>query len=257
MRCTGVGGTGVRIGVAVYYRTNPEFCLCEFYDRHNSAYLLSTLAGSAPAEILVDSLVEGSSIPHQIARHMDSYIQRGLPGSFQETAGMAFLCEHVAAPYASVVEDVRSRPLAVAALHAVVQFLAVTDRVIFRPHSAKVVYMGLDGTVHMDASTISCLELVDGRRGAPAHAVAASLGERKGCSLLKTIDATVTRGGHRLLRSNLVQPPLDLDIIRARQAAAQELSRSPELAELVQESLSTCSDFDRLLAVLVSDSVRQ
>lgn len=50
------------------------------------------------------------------------------------------------------------------------------------------------------------------------------------------IDETLTSGGGRLLRSNLLQPSADQEIINQRLDAVEELLENPQVSSLVSSS---------------------
>jgi DNA mismatch repair protein MutS len=76
-----------------------------------------------------------------------------------------------------------------------------------------------------------------------------SQGTRKG-SLLEAMDGTTTAPGARLLEQYLMEPPLELKTLEARQAAVGEWLEAPGLASEIQEYLRGVRDLPRILGRL-------
>ena len=75
-------------------------------------------------------------------------------------------------------------------------------------------------------------------------------GGRKTGTLLATVDKTLTAAGGRMLARWLASPLLDLDAIRARHDAVEELSQALVLREELSERLRRVLDVERLLGRL-------
>ena len=88
----------------------------------------------------------------------------------------------------------------------------------------------------LDASTITNLELVQ-----------AMDGNRKG-SLLSLIDQTRTSMGGRLLKSWLLAPLRDLDLLRQRQDAVERLGADIRAHDRIAQKLSLIHDLERLVS---------
>ena len=89
----------------------------------------------------------------------------------------------------------------------------------------------------MDDTTIRNLELVRSLRS----------GTEEG-SLLETIRRTETAGGARLLRSAILRPLTDVEAIRLRQDATEELYGDVRLREKLGEALRGVPDVERLVS---------
>ena len=102
-------------------------------------------------------------------------------------------------------------------------------------HLARPVVRRADAFLWLDDMTRRNLELVE-----PLRAGA------RGCTLLETIDATVTPMGARLLRQWLLSPLRDRDAIRARLDAVEVLVRDGRGRARVREALDGIRDLERL-----------
>lgn len=93
-----------------------------------------------------------------------------------------------------------------------------------------------DKTMDLDAATIRNLELVEtpfeGRKN----------------SLLSVIDHTLSAGGSRLLRSWILSPLRDIEMIKSRQKAVEAISKSAEISGGIKSLLKGMPDLERLAA---------
>ena len=102
-------------------------------------------------------------------------------------------------------------------------------------HLARPAVRRADAFLWLDDMTRRNLELVE-----PLRAGA------RGCTLLETIDATVTPMGARLLRQWLLSPLRDLEAIRGRLDAVEVLVRDGRGRARVREALDGIRDLERL-----------
>ncbi len=127
------------------------------------------------------------------------------------------------------------RPKAVAAAGALVQYLRDTQKADLA-HVRAIAYRDKSDGLLIDATTLRHLEVVSSTEGT-----------REG-SLLGVLDATVTSMGARLLRAWLLKPLVDLDAIRDRLDAVEDLAfRAIERGRL-REALETVHDVERLVS---------
>ncbi|KAJ1358407.1 hypothetical protein KIN20_016825 [Parelaphostrongylus tenuis] len=70
-------------------------------------------------------------------------------------------------------------------------------------------------------------------------------------SLLTVIDETLTSGGSRLLRSNLLQPSTNEDVIEQRLDAVEELVNNPHVVEKLRQLLDNTCNLDHFFNVFV------
>lgn len=127
------------------------------------------------------------------------------------------------------------RPLATAAAGAALHYLR-SNQISDLAHIVDLVTYDLAAYMTLDEVTRRNLELTQTLRD----------GRRKG-SLLDVLDCTLTAMGRRMLRRWLIQPLLDLDEIRARQVAVDELIvQALERADL-RATLDGVYDVERLV----------
>ncbi len=103
------------------------------------------------------------------------------------------------------------------------------------PHLGRPTVRRADGHLWLDEMTRRNLELAE-----PLRAGA------RGCTLLETLDATVTPMGGRLLRQWLVSPLADVEAINLRLDAVETLVRDSRGRERLREALDGVRDLERL-----------
>jgi DNA mismatch repair protein MutS len=128
-------------------------------------------------------------------------------------------------------------PLLVQAAAEALAYLQETQRSLAQ-HVVHVQVEQASRQLFLDPSAVRNLELFRGPDG------------RKTGTLLSVVDRTLTAAGGRLLARWLAAPLLELDSIRARQDAVEELSQAAVLREEVGDKLRSVLDIERLLGRL-------
>lgn len=106
--------------------------------------------------------------------------------------------------------------------------------VVFRENSLHVKYSQAADTMGLDRSTITSLELLQNIRNT------------KGTSstLFGLLNNMLTPQGRRLIRSTLLQPSTNKDVITARHEAVEELSSNEDLFTEARKSLKRLFHID-------------
>jgi DNA mismatch repair protein MutS len=129
-------------------------------------------------------------------------------------------------------------PLGLSAAAAALAYLADTQRAA-PAHVDRISRLATDGVLLLDEATRANLEVERTLQG----------GKRKG-SLLGLLDRSVTAPGGRLLAEWLRYPLTDVEAIRARLDAVEELAGSSVLREDLAAALRPVADAERLLGRL-------
>jgi DNA mismatch repair protein MutS len=217
-------------GLAAIDHTTGEFIIAEFTD---PAQLLDELARISPSEIIIPD--------HQIGDFSENH-PHALPYD-----GYTFLPEHA-------VDLVKSHfnvhsldgfgcanlHAASAAAGAALHYLTTQLR---RPceHLNPPRLLENDKHVLIDQASQRNLDLIDSRSG-PKH------------TLLAVLDRTQTPMGARLLRSWLLHPLRDIEILTARQNTIAALLAEPFLLSKARESLKNIRDIERTTSRLSQNS---
>jgi DNA mismatch repair protein MSH4 len=96
----------------------------------------------------------------------------------------------------------------------------------FSLHSLRIKYQPSEGTMMIDLSTIQSLELIQNLQNAKS----------KDC-LFGLLNKTLTPMGSRYLRSNLLQPSTDPEILKGRYDAVEELTLKEEMFHAVKQGV--------------------
>lgn len=106
--------------------------------------------------------------------------------------------------------------------------------VIFRENSLRITYKQPADTMGLDRSTITSLEIFQNIRNAKNSTL----------TLFGLLNHTLTPQGRRMVRSALLQPSTNKDVITMRHEAVEELSSNEDLFTEVRSSLKQLLHID-------------
>ena len=129
------------------------------------------------------------------------------------------------------------KPAAAAAAGAILYYVRSTQRGTLE-HVDRIGFYERQNCMVLDAVTVRNLELIE-----PLFA-----GTDAGVTLFRSIDATVTPMGKRLLRSWMLRPSIDLSEINARQDAVAIEVKDTVAREELRRALDGVLDLERLLS---------
>lgn len=217
-------------GLAAIDHTTGEFIIAEFTD---PAQLLDELARISPSEIIIpDHQIADFSADHPHALPYDGYTFLPehavdlLKSHFNVHSLDGFGCANLHAASAA----------AGAALHYLVTQLRRPCEHLNPPR-----LLENDKHVLIDQASQRNLDLIESRSG-PKH------------TLLAVLDRTQTPMGGRLLRSWLLHPLRDIEILTARQNTIAALLAEPFLLSKARESLKNIRDIERTTSRLSQNS---
>src|SRR2546430_6336929 len=130
-----------------------------------------------------------------------------------------------------------TRPAAATAAGAILHYVRSTQRGTL-DHVDRIGFYDRQDCLVLDAVTVRNLELVEPLFSGTAAEV----------TLFRTLDATLTPMGKRLLRSWLLRPSINLAEIQARQDAVAEAARGTIQREELRGQLKGVLDLERLLS---------
>lgn len=93
-------------------------------------------------------------------------------------------------------------------------------------HSLRIKYEPSEGSMMIDLSTIQSLELIQNLQDAKSRAC-----------LFGLLNETLTPMGARLLRSNLLQPSTEVEVIKKRYDAVEELTTKEEMFHAARQGI--------------------
>ncbi|KAM9466550.1 mutS protein homolog 4 [Clarias gariepinus] len=233
------------IGMASINTRSPELVLSQFADTGTYAKVITKLHILVPLEILMpDTASEkghGTKLYNLITENFSSIaftaIQRKY---FNERKGLEYIQQLCAPEFNTVLMDVQTKYYCLAAAAALLKYLEFIQNSVYAPKSLKVSFTGSEKTAMIDAVSARNLELVINNRD-----------HRSEHTLLEVLNYTKTPGGERRLRSNILEPLLDVDTINTRLDTIQELLQSEELFFGLKNAITQFLDIDQLLSALV------
>ncbi len=246
-----VAQTGDRAGFAALDLSTGEFRATEFQGADAAKRIQEEIQQLRPKEVLY-----GSSAPlfERGGRRQDPFGDGSSTRPDRPTGGSGFaetpLDDWIFAPDHSIplLENhfgvlslegfgLSGKPAAAAAAGAILYYVRSTQRGTLS-HVDRIGFYERQTCLVLDAVTVRNLELIE-----PLFA-----GADSGVTLFRSIDATVTPMGKRLLRSWLLRPSIDLAEINARLDAVESQVKETIAREELRRALDGILDLERLLS---------
>ncbi|CCU74515.1 hypothetical protein BGHDH14_bgh05173 [Blumeria hordei DH14] len=120
---------------------------------------------------------------------------------------------------------------------AAIKYIELGLSLRFSPHTLRVRYQTSEGSMMIDPSTIKSLELIQNMRTS----------QSKDC-LFGLMNETLTPMGSRLLKSNILQPSTQVDVINQRYQALGELITNEDIFMGIRQVLKLIYDIEKLLS---------
>ncbi|KAM4872669.1 mutS protein homolog 4 isoform 2-T2 [Thomomys bottae] len=245
---TVVEGRGLargEIGMASIDLKSPQIILSQFADNTTYAKVITKLKILSPLEIIMSNTacVVGNStklftlITENFKNVNFTTIQRKY---FNETKGLEYIEQLCIAEFSTVIMEVQSKYYCLAAVAALLKYVEFIQNSVYAPKSLKICFQGSEQTAMIDASSAQNLELLINNQDS-----------RNNHTLLGVLNYTKTPGGSRRLRSNILEPLVDIETINMRLDCVQELLQDEELFFGLQSVISKFLDTEQLLSVLV------
>ena len=248
---TAIAQTGERVGFAALDLSTGEFRATEFQGADAAKRIQEEIQQLRPREVLYASsapLFEGSRRSHEPSG------DAARPGPVSSAGGRGYaetpLDDWIFAPDHSIplLENhfgvlslegfgLSGKPAAAAAAGAILYYVRSTQRGTLS-HVDRIGFYERQTCLVLDAVTVRNLELIE-----PLFA-----GTDAGVTLFRSIDATVTPMGKRLLRSWLLRPSIDIAEINARLDAVETQVKETIAREELRRALDGILDLERLLS---------
>ncbi|XP_054653658.1 mutS protein homolog 4 [Dunckerocampus dactyliophorus] len=233
------------IGMASLNVKCPELVLSQFADTGTYAKVITKLHILLPMEILMlDTASEngkGTKLFSLITENFQGVaftaIQRKY---FNEKKGLEYIQQLCAPEFSTVLMEVQAKYYCLASAAALLKYLEFIQNSVYATKSLKVSFKGSEQTAMIDSASAINLELVVNNRD-----------HRSDHTLLGVLNHTKTPGGARRLRSNILEPLVDVDTINIRLDAIEEMLQNEELFFGLKNALGPFLDIDQLLSVLV------
>ncbi|XP_049595657.1 mutS protein homolog 4 [Syngnathus scovelli] len=233
------------IGMASLNVKYPELVLSQFADTGTYAKVITKVHILLPMEILMPDTAcdkgKGTKLFNLITENFQgaafTAIQRKY---FNEKKGLEYIQQLCAPEFSTVLMEVQAKYYCLAAAAALLKYLEFIQNSVYAAKSLKVSFKGSEQTAMIDSASASNMELVINNRD-----------HRSDHTLLGVLNYTKTPGGARRLRSNILEPLIDVDTINIRLDAIQEMLQNEELFFGLKNAIGHFLDIDQLLSVLV------
>eukprot|EP01132_Coremiostelium_polycephalum_P010404 gene10404-12777_t len=227
------------VGYASYDQTTGEIEIGQFCDSqtyvhlYTKLYIIETDLVIIPATSNMESELL-KMVSYRFPNIKIEILPRKL---FNENNGSLLIKQYCLSDKLISLEKFSSvKYLAQACFSALIKYLEGHYDISFANNCLKIRYSGSQRTMQIDAETIKNLEIVHNLLD----------GSRRG-TLFTAINHTKTKQGSRLLISNLVQPPIDIETIRLRQNSIYEILQHEKLYFSIIPLLSKIDDIDKIL----------
>ncbi|KAJ0009058.1 hypothetical protein NQD34_016473, partial [Periophthalmus magnuspinnatus] len=220
------------IGMASLNLKCPELILSQFADTSTYSKVITKIHILVPLEILMPDTAsekgKGTKLFSLITENFSGVaftaIQRKY---FNERKGLEYIQQLCAPEYSTVLMEVQSKYYCLAAAAALLKYLEFIQNSVYAPKSLKVSFKGSEQTAMIDSASATNLELVVNNRD-----------HRSEHTLFGVLNHTRTSGGARRLRSNILEPLVDVDTINIRLDSIQEMLQKEELFFGLKNGLS-------------------
>ncbi|KAF2645474.1 DNA mismatch repair protein MutS [Massarina eburnea CBS 473.64] len=239
-------GISPTVGLAFFNLDTAEVVLCQICDSQTYVKTLHKLQVCGPTEILVMNTAASPqsklySIIRESAEEIGSRLQIVDRKYWSENAGMDYIQDLAFTDDVEAIKlSVTGSFYAVCCMAAVMKYTDLSLGQTVTAHSLRIKYEPSQGSMMIDVSTIHSLELVQNLHKSKS----------RDC-LFGLLNETQTPMGARILRSNLLQPLTDVDTIKKRYDAVDELQTKEDMFFSTRNALKNFLDVDKILTALI------
>ncbi|XP_077134925.1 mutS protein homolog 4 isoform X1 [Ranitomeya variabilis] len=233
------------IGMASLDLKNPDVVLSQFSDSSIYVKIITKLQILTPLEILMPNTACESGKSAELFRLInenfkDASVTTVQRKYFNETKGLEYIEQLCAPEFSTVLMEIKSKYYCLAAVAALLKYVEFIQNAVYAPKSLKFRFQGSEQTAMIDSASAQNLELLVNSRDV-----------RNNHTLYGVLNSTKTPGGSRRLRSNILEPLIDLETINTRLDCIQEFLEDEELFFSLQSVLSRFLDTEQLLSNLI------
>ncbi|KAI4642248.1 hypothetical protein J4E93_007392 [Alternaria ventricosa] len=233
-------GISPTVGLALVNLDTAEAVLCQICDSQTFVRTVHKLKVYGPSEILI---VSTAASPRS---KLFSIVEENLEdiGSKLTLLDRRYWAESTGYEYIQSLafrEDIEAIKISVTGnYYAALKYIDLGLGMVFSAHSLRMRYEPSEGSMMIDVSTIYSLELVQNLRDPKS----------RDC-LFGLLNETLTPMGARLLRSNVLQPLTEAEVLNTRYAAVDDMTKKEELFFATRAALKNFLDADRILTALI------
>ncbi|WAQ90843.1 hypothetical protein PtA15_13A242 [Puccinia triticina] len=246
-------GVGREVGIVGFELQFGQIILSQLADSQTYAKTIHWLRQRPPSHLLLVAPASPNSLTilHTTLKHLFPAIPLTvLPrASFASEKGYSLLQDLCSAGPQSeaTLAEVRQKYYALGAASAVIDWihkrLIQTGKSHWERHSLNVKWLSVEGCMLIDRNTAVDLELINN-----------AVSSKSKQSLFGLLNHTYTPMANRLLRSNLLAPPTEIEVIDGRLDAVEELIELEDSFFNLRKSLKllTQIDLDKLIGGIIS-----
>jgi len=230
------------VGLAALNLTSYEISLCQFVDTLQYTNAATMFYGLSGGQLVLSKTAEGEALHIQLCEQLDKLVVAFAPRRlFDEMKGVE-LYRQACVKVEEV--DYESKYVCMAALAALYTYMEVNNSVRLCSSQLKVTFLRLDHFLCLDAETAKVLSLIIDKDGSAAHTLSA-------------LYKCYTPMGTRLVRSRILQPFREKNLILQQQEAVTELLNNAALRGELISVLTQAPNTDALTARLVQQVTEQ
>ncbi|KAL6728391.1 hypothetical protein Aduo_010169 [Ancylostoma duodenale] len=245
--CSVVEGRGPskgHVGLAIMDLRQADIEINEFIDSSTFSRLKMKLMIAEPVEIILAESFNDKSGNALMLEMIRSTLPNVTVTNvhrrfFNQTRGAELIMQLANEEISNCDGVVLQKQYAMQACCALVRYVEHIQNIVFASKTLRFIYRDIEKICMLDVRSWQNLEIVN---DAP---------KKEHRSLLTVIDETLTSGGGRLLRSNLLQPSADQEIINQRLDAVEELLENPQLIEKLRLLLGSTYDLDHVFDIFI------
>ncbi|KAI4198054.1 MAG: hypothetical protein LQ348_002086 [Seirophora lacunosa] len=231
------------VGLAFVNLSTTEAVLCQISDNQTFTRTVHKLVVYRPTEILFMTTAAQpksklfSIVEHNLHDYRLTVIDRKY---WSETAGLEYIQRLAFKQDVEAIKvSVGGNFYATCCIAAVLKYIELVLSFSFAFHSLRFKYETSEGSMMIDLSTIASLELIQNLQNPKS----------KDC-LFGLLNHTLTPMGSRLLKSHILQPSTNAEILEKRYVAVEELASREDVFFAVRQALKAFVDVDRILTAI-------
>ena len=245
----GRGAAKGEVGIAAINLSNPLLILCQFSDSTTYPLTLTKLMSLNPCHVLYAASIQDPIMGASTGVKLYDDIGTKLSNAnltpvhrryFNEAKGLLAVKQVMMKEVSSLELQFHNKYYCLAAANALLKYIECHLNHGFNRASLKIEYQAADQVTVIDPATAEHIELMS------------SLGpEKNKLSLFGIMNHCRTKGGVKLLRSNVFQPPVDQQLIERRQEAVTEMIDSPNLFDDIATLVGRFPNLEAVLTLCI------
>uniref|UniRef100_A0A0N4ZPP8 DNA_MISMATCH_REPAIR_2 domain-containing protein n=1 Tax=Parastrongyloides trichosuri TaxID=131310 RepID=A0A0N4ZPP8_PARTI len=243
------------VGVAYMDIRSSILNLCQFVDTSTFEILKIRLSMLDPLEVLLCDAVE------EVGSHTDAIIEivKNVCSDtevlsiqkkfFDDAKGITLINNLASKEISDVDEAMLKKYLCISASYCLIRYIEQIQNVSFAAGAVQVLYHCLEGRCIIDLQTCKNLNVIKELNEKTVGEKSIAFSQTK--TLFSTLNTCLTDGGTKTLRSNLLQPSCNVDVIKKRIDAVEELKINESLLTKIRNHLIRIQNMEYIISLCV------